>query len=316
MSKPSVCCPICVANDVTLLSKNLRRGVGTVYFCSDCDLGFLENRNFDAIDYYKSDYRKSVSHKAEPSATNSEEIFTTYVNKQADRIDQVLPLINSETRFLELGASAGQFIHHLLGKCASISAVELDEDCKLALEKIPGVRVSGEPLSSSEFYGSVFDVICAFQVLEHIPDPISFLKEIYLCLAPEGVAFVEVPNLYDPLLSVWNIEEYKDFYYHEDHLFYFSDRSLSLCAMEAGFDKTKISFNYTQDYNLLNQIHWITTRQPQATCEIGLSPINVALSSSDISTWLSQKLIELDKEYRQKLSTSKVTSNIMMKLTK
>ena len=154
--------------------------------------------------------------------------FATYVNKQADRIDQVTLLINSETRFLELGASAGQFIHHVLGKCASLSAVELDEDCKLALEKIPGVRVSGEPLGSSEFYGSVFDVICAFQVLEHIPDPVSFLQEIYSCLAPGGWAFVEVPNLYDPLLSVWNIEEYKDFYYHEDHLLFFRPSAVTL----------------------------------------------------------------------------------------
>lgn len=309
-------CPLCQRDDIELLSQNLRRGDGSVWFCPSCDIGFLANRDFDPINYYRYDYRKTVSHKSEPSATNPEEIFSTYVEKQMERLHEVTPFIKRESKFLELGASAGQFIHHILGKCDSINAVELDNDCKLFLEKFPCVDVSGEPLGSSHFYGSEFDVICAFQVMEHVSDPIKFLREIYKSLAPGGVAFVEVPNLCDPLLALWDIKEYKDFYYHEDHLFYFSEKSLTLCASAAGFDNNKISFNFTQDYNLLNHLHWITMRQPQHTCEIGLSPINIGSDNAEITTWLSDKLTELDTEYRRKLAHLKMTSNIMMKLIK
>lgn len=316
MSSKTIDCPLCGTGTDLLLSNSLRRGNGEVFYCNSCDLGFLKNREFDAVEYYKNEYRDHVSHRSEASPTSPKEIFDIYENKQDQRLPYVLPHLNSETNFLELGASAGQFLHHIKDKCSSVSAIELDVASKEHLDTMHGVQTSGEPLINSSFYKNDFDVICAFQVLEHIPDPKDFLEQIYESLNHKGLAFIEVPNLSDPLISVWNIPEYKDFFYHEDHLYYFSEKSLTKYAVSAGFDKSKIEFYFTQDYNLLNHLNWITNRTPQATCEPGLSKIEISNSISNISSWLSSKLVELNNEYSEKLSTAKSTSNILMKLAK
>ena len=70
-----------------------------------------------------------------------------------------------------------------------------------------------------------------------------------------GAIFIEVPNLNDPLISIWNNQAYRNFFYHSDHLHYFSEYSLLKVIIEAGFKDSQVEIFYTQDYNLLNHLH-------------------------------------------------------------
>ena len=54
-----------------------------------------------------------------------------------------------------------------------------------------------------------YDVIVMFQVLEHIPEPVLFLKNVGRLLKKTGKLIIEVPNLDDHLLNL--NEEYFNF---------------------------------------------------------------------------------------------------------
>ncbi|WP_115071189.1 bifunctional 2-polyprenyl-6-hydroxyphenol methylase/3-demethylubiquinol 3-O-methyltransferase UbiG [Synechococcus sp. UW179B] len=307
-------CPICKSPTTSLLSQSLRHGKGNVYYCHSCDHGFLDQAPSNLKEYYAEEYRKTYSHKAIPSTTESEEIFTTYVKYQDSRLKIILPLLKTDTTFLEVGASAGQFIYHIKDKVASIHAIELDERSASYIKNTLSVETDTNFLEASKFANNQYSMIASFQVIEHTPDPINFLKTLLKTLEPGGQLFIEMPNLYDPLLSVWASQAYSDFYYHSAHLQYFSTRSLSCLTKACGIKPEKLCYHYIQDYNLLNHLNWLTNKKPQVDCHSGLSPIELAISNSPISSWLSETLASLNDTYINRLAQEHATSNILLQI--
>ena len=83
----------------------------------------------------------------------------------------------------------------------------------------------------------VFDLIHAYEVLEHVPQPDVFLEQCYEMLKPEGVIAITVPNDYSTLqmaaceqfkLNRWWVAP-------PEHLNYFSPKTLQLLIRRSGF---------------------------------------------------------------------------------
>lgn len=309
-------CGVCGAQSETVLCETLRRGEGTVFYCQPCDLGFLDGRKFDVRAFYESEYRESVSHRVENSRTNAEEIFEVYEPFQGDRLTLIRPFLGGKAELLEIGASAGQFISHVQDQCARIAAIELDRDCVAFLNAKFDVETDGEFLENSKFRKDQFDVVCAFQVLEHTVDPVAFMKTVFDATKPGGKAFIEIPNLYDPLLALWEVPAYQNFYYHAEHLFYFSAKSLKDVSARAGFDPAQMKLHFLQDYNILNHLHWLMNNAPQPTNKVGLSAIAINGDDADMSNWVTERMSALNDEYIVKLKERGATSNLMIELTR
>lgn len=307
-------CPLCGTLTETVLTRVLRRGHGTVFHCEDCDHGFLIAERVDAKEYYGGRYREQVSHHAKPAPTNPQEIFNVYSKYQSDRLERVLPYVKSDSSVLEIGASAGQFLSYLDGKCARRCAIELDSACCEFMTRKLNIEADSNFLGESRFAKDKFDVVVSFQTLEHVADPVQFLRDVRNVLKPGGVAFIECPNLAEPLLTVWDLPVYTQFYFHADHLSYFSARSLEKVARNAGFDGPTI--HYTQDYNLLSHLNFIMNHEPQTTCEIGLGPVALKGKNTEIADWLSSELASLNERYIKRLQAIGATSNLMMFLTR
>jgi 2-polyprenyl-3-methyl-5-hydroxy-6-metoxy-1,4-benzoquinol methylase len=308
-------CPLCASQTSTILAAQLRRGDGVVSYCDTCDHGYLVHvPAIDPKEYYGEQYRQEYAHTAEPAATNAQEIFNVYKNFQRDRLRHVSTYLHRNTQLLEIGASAGQFLTHIREKVLDVNAIELDKACHAFLVNELGIEADAEYLESSRFADKTYDVVCAFQVLEHVENPVKFLRAMRKALKNGGVGFIEVPNLRDPLLSVWDVPEYRKFYYHSAHLHYFSETSLSKVAREAGFNPNQIEISYTQDYNLLNHLHWIMNNGPQSDCFIGLNEVRLDGADEAISKWLTEEMIALNSRYISRLIERKQTSNMIMKL--
>lgn len=268
----------------------------------------------DAKEYYGELYRQEYSHNAEAAATNAREIYRVYKDYQQDRLHHIGPHLTSDSRLLEVGASSGQFLVHVKDKVAEVNAIELDKACCAFLDSELGIAAEAEFLEKSRFADQTYDVVCAFQVIEHVEKPAEFLKTLRRATKKGGTLFIEAPNLHDPLLSVWDVPTYQKFFYHSAHLHYFTEASLRKVAQDAGFRPDQIEISFTQDYNVLNHLHWIMNDGPQADCHVGLSEINLRGPNQEIAAWLTEEMRAVNQKYVARLVAAKCTSNMLMKL--
>ena len=309
-------CPLCASEAIKMIAEKIRRGDGSVAYCVTCEHGFLvHNQSIDAKEYYGELYRQEYSHNAEAAATDAREIYTVYKEYQQERLAHIYPFLNSSTRLLEIGASSGQFLVHIKDKVSEINAIELDKACCSFLVSEHGIEADSELLENSRFADSTYDIVCAFQVIEHVEHPVAFLKTLKRATKKGGAIYIEAPNLRDPLLSVWDVPTYRQFFYHSAHLHYFTNASLIKVAIDAGFRLEQIELNFTQDYNILNHLHWVMNNGPQVNCTVGLSEISLRGPNEEIAGWLSEEMKVLNRKYIAKLTDAKCTSNILIKLT-
>ena len=100
-----------------------------------------------------------------------------------------------EGRLLDIGCSNGNLLRtfHSLRPRWKLSGAELVDQWKETVLSLPGVEAfySGP----NPAYAGRFDVISLSHVLEHIPDPIPFLKAISGHLTPHGRLLLAMPNL-------------------------------------------------------------------------------------------------------------------------
>jgi SAM-dependent methyltransferase len=104
--------------------------------------------------------------------------------------------LNKEERVLDIGCGSGNFLEKLKSKTSNIIGLEYNN---LAIEKClaKGLTVYNTGLKEfSEIKENQFkfDIICAFQVLEHIFDVNSFLTSCIKLLGSGGRLIIGVPN--------------------------------------------------------------------------------------------------------------------------
>jgi 2-polyprenyl-3-methyl-5-hydroxy-6-metoxy-1,4-benzoquinol methylase len=243
-------------------------------------------------------------------------LFSGRVHYQGDRVSIIKKYFDKNKNFLEIGCSAGQFLSHVYQQFSNFSGIELDSHCAEYVRNKFNISVYEHELDKCDFKGNTFDYIAFFQVLEHVADPVKFLKFVHALLKENGKVFIEVPNLYDPLLVLWSVESYHQFYYHEAHSFYFSEKSLVKLLETAGFKVDECFF--LQDYNILNHLYWFFNSGPQKTCDFGLSAPKIPFNPKyrDVGNTLNSLIDELNDKYKKLLSDNGITSNIFVVCSK
>ena len=120
-----------------------------------------------------------------------------------DRVEKALRLrrfLNAFPPFLgaghllDVGCATGRFLSQMSALGWETSGIEFDpEAAAKALQVTPRIFV-GDP-TEAPFPDHHFDVITAFHVLEHLPDPLGTLRNMIRWMAPGGLIIVEVPNI-------------------------------------------------------------------------------------------------------------------------
>lgn len=101
---------------------------------------------------------------------------------------------NSNDRILEVGCGNGEYLKKLtLLKCLP-TGLEINPDA-IASGIADGLNILNQTISefkktSSEY----FDVVCAFQVLEHLPEPVAFINDCISVIKTGGKVIFGTPN--------------------------------------------------------------------------------------------------------------------------
>lgn len=270
-------CILCDSTQKHKISDNLRHASKMShgndmkpYQCDGCKLVFLyplmDEKTLDW--FYEKEYRK-IYH-------GDYDINNFHKNRFPDakrRADKILSEKLAKNILVDVGSSTASFLELVQARINTVIGIEPDKQQsefanKNGITTYPSINMLPDNIKA--------DTITLFHVLEHINNPVEFLRELSQHLAPNGILIVEVPNVDDVLLSKYEIPEFEAFYWHPAHSYYFSKDTLRRVAEQAGF--TNIRVEPVQRYSLQNHLHWAIKRGPQSSDQSLMSCLNDIIS--------------------------------------
>lgn len=102
--------------------------------------------------------------------------------------------VNKKDKVLEIGCGLGSFIKKIKEKASIVEGLEMNSK---ALQNCLNDGLSVYPDTIDIFSNKkteYFDIVCSFQVLEHVADINDFLKTSLKALKPGGKMIISVPN--------------------------------------------------------------------------------------------------------------------------
>jgi 2-polyprenyl-3-methyl-5-hydroxy-6-metoxy-1,4-benzoquinol methylase len=136
---------------------------------------------------------------------------------------------------LDIGTGAGSMVEAFADAGFDAAGTEPSKAARSLAEKM-GRNVTDADLGS--FAANSFDCVTMMHVLEHISDPMPFLRDACRIVRPGGFAVVEVPNIGSRAAiaagAAWR------HLYPDTHLLHFTPRSLANALRQAGFNIRKV----------------------------------------------------------------------------
>lgn len=123
-------CRICGNAELSVMTNKIRRGNGTVYYCSKCDYGMLAPKFNDAEKYYDKEYREKFKDAIDENGREApKDIFRMRKDYQNNRLNIISKYYDDKKSFMEIGSSAGQFLYYVIDKFKCVAGIELDTAC-------------------------------------------------------------------------------------------------------------------------------------------------------------------------------------------
>lgn len=268
-------CPLCNSNNTEVYTNEVRFSLkASIIKCNNCTLTYLDQNSFEfSKNFYETEYHQTYLTHIDPDILDPKSHYNKMLKASSFWIEKIKNLLTGNEYLLDIGCSTGHLLSSIKDKAKYVAGSELNykeiEFCKEELL----LDVSSRPLEE-RFEEKYFDVIVLNFVLEHIGEPVSFLKNIKKFLKDDGKLIIVVPNINDPLLTLFDIEEFKKFYFCIEHLFYYSSETLQNTMIQAGYN---CEIECIQEYPITNHLNWIYNRKPSET-------LNARKISPDIST--------------------------------
>lgn len=272
-------CPVCTAKDAKYLFPVKS---GQLIQCNNCQLIYFtpqpspqELEDFYNSEDYRNEFSESLMSGAE-FATNRYLQFESALKKYAPQV-----LTQSSRKLLDVGCGTGDFLKVAQGQGWQVSGTEISANAAQKVSsRINGIVYVGD-LNSINFANQKYDVITAYHVIEHLLDPVSFLKQIEKILEPSGIVFLETPNIGGIGFKI--SREKWSHLIPPEHIIYFKPVSLSFALKQSGFRDIKA-------YTIAPQIIASLNRYPstiqnlgrliyQASCAFNLGPTLQAIAS-------------------------------------
>jgi len=246
-------CPLCGSGELTRLPfeywyqferypASKCRACGLVFLSVQPDRETL-NEMYDA-DYFESDFRCGSEPAAGLGGRQSEKIF-------AEEARSALRLIRELTgrnggRLLEVGCAGGWFVKAAAEQGWEAKGVELSREAvDFARQKL-GVDVFCGELAEAKFPAGSFDVVYMADVLEHVAEPVAFVREARRILADDGHVVLCGPTALNALSRRLGLAAYslakrtRSIALAPYHLFEYTPRTLRLLFEKNGFKVTTL----------------------------------------------------------------------------
>ena len=226
--------------------------------CPQCELVFISprlrpealQRLYDDAGYFEGGvYGTAISRRPDSSddgAPSAEGRLSPAMLLQRTWTAGRLALVDRERgapaggRLLEVGAGYGLFLAAARSAGWTTSGVELSRTGAKHAQDTLGLDVFCGQLEDAPLEPG-FDVVCAWDTVEHVPDPLSFWRSVRSLVADDGVVLFSTPyvsSLPARLLGTrwWTLKP-------TEHIWHFTPRTHALLLARAGLALTRVVRN-------------------------------------------------------------------------
>ncbi len=218
---------------------------GFVYVrCPDCGLLYVADVPDDNVHFHDDFFPEAKFTSLEENPARSERMgrFTADIRAHFGS--------RRDLRILDVGCGKGWNLSYLKRHgIADILGVDINRSA-LAIATAVGVPVREGLLQDHRFDEASYDVILMDQVIEHLEDPRTLLKEVRRVLAPGGLLWSSVPNA-----EAWHIRLFlKQRHRHfsgDRHLNMFTPKTYERLMREAGLSVHSLT-TYFEELTLQN----------------------------------------------------------------
>ena len=160
--------------------------------CQGCHLVYARQREVPA-GLYEAAYTPQGDYGAQ--LTHARQLFEGTVPPNWDHrwvFERVRPF--GSRRSLDLGCGVGAVLH--MAKQAGWSAFgqDISENALRVAREVFGCVAFSESIAQLAAHGEKFELITAFNLLEHLPEPLAYLKTVRELMVDGGYVGLVVPN--------------------------------------------------------------------------------------------------------------------------
>jgi hypothetical protein len=315
----TVVCWICSQPTVSKIVRLRSQKEANLQICLECKFEFFDHDNIFLLEQNQLD--KTRLESAGLDIPTQEKDFINGYNQSKTYMNDYITKEDIGENILEIGCSWGYFLKHLkefgcIPYGVEINSIrsnfvqfELKISCYENLDKLINLGVK-------------FKKVFSFYCLEYIKDPIDYFQKILSLLQKGGEIIFITPNVQDALKDVWQNKAYRDFFYDECAIAYYSKQSIEILVakLKANNSLIKSSISVKQGYSIFNHLYWHFNQRPvKGNSLVGGDDILNNLSDDiDKSSEVGQKFIEfltaIDRQYKTLIEKYDYGNQIIIKI--
>lgn len=211
-------CPICESslhqNILPYRCESTVFANSQIFICAKCNAGSMFPMINDSTlsSYYETYWKKNELDTV---------MMDLFVKQAKARHIYIKPYLQKagRLRVLDIGAGFG-LIRREFSDDTNYEAIEVDPDARKFLKNT--IKASAIWTDVKECQG-VYNLIILSHIIEHIPQPVEYLKRQINMLADKGIFFIEVPNM-----------DYRYKVRNEPHIIFFNPDSIKNLVQKIG----------------------------------------------------------------------------------
>jgi len=254
LEQESVCSDLkaelkCSACGSECIKHEYRLEFGDVFQCKRCNLAFTL---FDVIE---TGYQAQEDWGSTQWIKSKLYLLSHSRKKEKARL-KVLQKLDTGNKLLEFGANVGSFLWVADKAGFNVSGSDLHSNL-LNMNEVEGLKFYHADAMTACFE-TKYDVVVGFQFLEHVDNPLKFLRNLRKALNEGGLLFFEVPN-YNSRYRVRDGKKWQHF--NRGHFSHFDASSLKYIMKSAGYKVVYQSslqpLSFIVDPYYLPVRHWV-----------------------------------------------------------
>ncbi len=192
--------------------------------CAECGLVYISPRltEDEISNIYKGLFNSKSLNKPPPVD------FTSYKD-----FFKLIKRYRENNLLLDVGCFRGYLLSGAREQGWQVKGTELSEQAAACARKDYDLDIHTGSLADANYRENLFDVVSMFDVIEHLTDPVEYLKEVRRILRPGGLLYIETPNFNSItrycLGKHWSI-------FFPWHLYYFTSRTLARLVNKVSLD--------------------------------------------------------------------------------